>query len=171
MRAVLDTNIIVSGLIAPAGKPAAIIDAWLDGKFILPTCAAHIDGLRATLQEPRLAELVKPHKAGRLVNQVKKLSEGIDPLPRVGRSADPTNDFLLALSEAGKADHLVTGDKRGLLARGRFRRVGRMTSAEDNTTMLHDLIPPTGDPLSRHMSVCAHFCSHYATLHAGGFTL
>jgi predicted nucleic acid-binding protein len=28
MRVVLDTNIIVSALIAPAGKPAAIIDAY-----------------------------------------------------------------------------------------------------------------------------------------------
>ena len=32
------------------------------------------------------------------------------------RSPDPTDDFLLALSEAGKADYLVTGDKSGLLA-------------------------------------------------------
>lgn len=30
MRVVLDTNIIVSALIVAAGKPAAIIDAWLD---------------------------------------------------------------------------------------------------------------------------------------------
>ena len=57
MRVVLDTNIIVSALIAPAGKPAAIIDAWLDGKFTLLTCAAHVDELRATLQKPRVAEL------------------------------------------------------------------------------------------------------------------
>jgi hypothetical protein len=48
-----------------------------------------------------VAELVKPHKAGRLVNQVKKLAEDIDPLPRVKRSSDPTDDFLLALSEGG----------------------------------------------------------------------
>jgi uncharacterized protein len=82
MRVVLDTNIIVSALIAPAGKPATIIDAWLVGKFTLLTCAAHVDELRATLQKPRVAELVKPHKAGRLVNQVKKLGEDIDPLPR-----------------------------------------------------------------------------------------
>lgn len=33
MRVVLDTNILVSALIVSAGKPAAIIDAWLDGKF------------------------------------------------------------------------------------------------------------------------------------------
>ncbi len=93
MRVVLDTNIIVSALIAPAGKPAAIIDAWLDGKFTLLTCAAHVDELRATLQKPRVAELVKPHKAGRLVNQVKKLAEDIAPLPRVKRSPDPTGRF------------------------------------------------------------------------------
>src|SRR6202142_2283309 len=100
MRVVLDTNIIPSALCAQAGKPAAIIDAWLDGKFTLLTCAAHVDELRATLQKPRVAELVKPHKAGRLVNQVKKLAEDMDPLPRVERSPDPTNNFLLALAEA-----------------------------------------------------------------------
>jgi uncharacterized protein len=116
MRVVLDTNIIVSALIASAGKPAAIfIDAWLDGKFTLLTCAAHVDELRSTLQKPRVAELVKPHKAGRLVNQIKELAEDINPLPRVERSPDPTDDFLLALSEGGKADYLVTDDKSGLL--------------------------------------------------------
>jgi hypothetical protein len=31
MRVVLDTNILVSAVIAPAGKPAAIVRAWLEG--------------------------------------------------------------------------------------------------------------------------------------------
>ena len=121
MRVVLDTNIIVSALIAPAGKPAAIIDAWLDGKFTLLTCAAHVDELRSALEKQRVAELVKPHKAGRLVNQVKNLAEDIDPLPRLERSSDPTDDYLLAFSEAGKADYLVTGDKSGVLALDRHK--------------------------------------------------
>jgi putative PIN family toxin of toxin-antitoxin system len=116
MRVVLDTNIIVSALLAPAGKPAAIIRIWLDGEFTLLTCAAQVDELRSTLQKPRVSERIKPHKAGRLVNQIKKLAEDIDPLPRVERSPDPTDDFLLALSEAGRVDYLVTGDKSGLLA-------------------------------------------------------
>jgi uncharacterized protein len=130
MRVVLDTNIIVSALLAPAGNPAAIIRIWLDGKFTLLTCAAHLDELRSTLEKPRVAELVKPHKAGRLVNQVKKLAEDIDPLPRVELSPDPTDDFLLALSEGGKADYLVTGDKSGLLARGRHKAT-RIVSARE----------------------------------------
>jgi predicted nucleic acid-binding protein len=46
MRVVLDTNILVSALIASAGKPAAIVRSWLDGKFTLLTCEAHVDELR-----------------------------------------------------------------------------------------------------------------------------
>ena len=121
MRVVIDINILVSALIVPTGQPAAVIRMWLDGKFTLLTCATHVDELRATLHKPRVAELIKPYKAGRLVNQVKKLAEDVDPLPRVERSSDPTDDFLLSMSEGGKADYLVTGDKSGLLALGRHK--------------------------------------------------
>jgi hypothetical protein len=130
MRVVIDTNIIVSALIAPAGKAAAVINAWLDGQFALLTCAAHLDELRSTLQKPRVAELVKPHKAGRLVNQIKRFAEDVGPLPSVERSPDPTDDFLLAMSEAGNADYLVTGDKGGLLALDRHKAT-RIVSARD----------------------------------------
>ena len=114
MRVVIDINILVSALIVPTGQPAAVIRMWLDGKFTLLTCATHVNELRATLHKPRVAELIKPHKAGRLLNLVRKLAEDVDPLPRVERSSDPDDDYLLALSEAGKADYLVTGDKNGL---------------------------------------------------------
>lgn len=116
MRVVLDTNILVSALMVQMGDPAAIYRAWQEGYFTLLTCAEHLDELRATLRKPAVAERIKPYKAGSLVNEMKKLAETIGPLPRVERSPDPTDDFLLALSEVGKADYLVTGDKSGLLA-------------------------------------------------------
>jgi hypothetical protein len=115
MRVVIDINILVSALIVPTGQPAAVIRMWLDGKFTLLTCATHVNELRATLHKPRVAELIKPYKAGRLLNLVRKLAEDVDPLPRVERSSDPDDDYLLALSEAGNANYLVTGDKGGLL--------------------------------------------------------
>lgn len=130
MRVVLDTNILVSAMIAPAGNPATIVNAWLDGKFMLLTCAQHVDELRATLQKPRVAELIKPHKAGRLVNQIKKLASDVSDLPDVECSADPTDDFLLAMSEAGQADYLVTGDKSGLLGLD-LHKGTRIVSASD----------------------------------------
>ncbi len=40
----------------------------------------------------------------------------MDKLPAVEVSADPDDNYLLALAAAGSADFLVTGDKRHLLA-------------------------------------------------------
>jgi len=115
MRVVLDTNILISALMIQTGYPAAIYRAWQERQFTLLTCAEHLDELRATLRKPAIAERIKPYRAGGLVNEMKKLAESVDTLSRVRRSPDPTDDFLLALSESGNADYLVTGDKSGLL--------------------------------------------------------
>ena len=135
MRVVIDINILVSALIVPTGQPAAVIRMWLDGKFTLLTCATHVNELRATLHKPKVAELIKPHKAGRLLNQVRKLAEDVGPLPRVERSSDPDDDYLLALSEAGNADYLVTGDKGGLLELDTHKVTG-IISARDFAALL-----------------------------------
>jgi|ERR1700691_215325 len=115
MRVVLDTNVLVSALIIQTGNPAAIYRAWQEGRFTLLTCAEHLDEVRATLRKPALADRIKPYKAGALVNEMKKLAEIVEGLQSVCRSPDPSDDFLLALCEAGRADYLVTGDKSGLL--------------------------------------------------------
>ena len=128
MRVVLDTNILVSALLLQQGHPAAIYRAWQEGNFTLLTCAEQLDELRQTLRKPAIAERIKPYKAGRLVNELRELAEDVGVLPRVQRSPDPTDDFLLAMSEAGKADYLVTGDKSGLLTLERHQNT-RIVSA------------------------------------------
>src|ERR1017187_2603454 len=72
----------------------------------------------------------KPYKASRLINELKELAENTGSLPRVELSRDPTDAFLLALSEAGKADYLVTRDKDGLLDLDRHKAT-RIISASD----------------------------------------
>ena len=96
MRVVLDTNILVSALIAPAGYPAAIYNAWESDRFTLLTCAEHIAEVRATLRKPSVAAFIEPYKAGRLINQIKKLAASIVNLPQVRRSA-------------GRVAHRLTG--------------------------------------------------------------
>jgi len=130
MRVVLDTNILVSGLLVQLGHSAAIYRAWQEGHFALLTCAEQLDELKATLHKPAIAARIKPYNAGRLVNALTELTEIIGPLPRVERSPDPADDFLLGLSEAGRADYLVTGDKSGLLVRKRHKGT-RIVSARD----------------------------------------
>jgi len=116
MRVVLDTNILISALITPTGNPAAIYNAWERSDFTLLTCEQQLEELRATLHKAEIAELIRSHRAGRLVNQISELAEIVGRLPRVKRSADPEDDYLLALCEAGRAHFLVTGDKSGLLS-------------------------------------------------------
>ncbi len=135
MRVVLDTNILISALLINLGHPAAIYRAWQEGDFTLLTSAEQLDELRATLRKPAIAARIQPYKAGRLVNEMKGLAEDVGALPRVRRSPDPTDDFLLALSEAGKADYLVTGDKSGLLALGRHKGT-RILPARDFAALL-----------------------------------
>lgn len=130
MRVVLDTNILVSALLIQVGRPAAIYRAWQEGYFSLLTCPAQLDELRATLRKPAIAERIKPYQAGRLVNQLMGLAETVDALPHVQRSPDPTDDFPLALAEAGNADYLVTGDKSGLLCLARHEGT-RIVSARN----------------------------------------
>lgn len=137
MRVVLDTNILISALMIQTGNPAAIYRAWQLGQFTLLTCAEHLDELRATLRKPAIADRIKPYRAGGLVNEMKKLAESVDELPQVRRSADSTDDFLLALSEAGKADYLVTGDKSGLLALQRHKAT-RIVSARIFAELLYE---------------------------------
>lgn len=47
------------------------------------------------MQKPRVADLIGPYKAGRLVNQFKGLAEDVSPLPRLKLSLD-ANDGILA---------------------------------------------------------------------------
>jgi putative PIN family toxin of toxin-antitoxin system len=116
VRVILGANILISGLISPLGKPARLIDAWLDGRFVLVSHALQLDEFRAVSRRERIRPLLQPSEAGRLVNRITALAEMPAPLPFVRRSPDPHDDFLLALCEASAASLLVTGDKADLLA-------------------------------------------------------
>jgi len=105
------------------------------GTVHLADCAEYLDELRTTLRKPAIAERIKPYKAGALFNEIKNLAENVGALPRVRRSPDPTDDFLLALCEAGGANYLVTGDKSGVLALERHKDT-RIVSARAFATLL-----------------------------------
>ncbi len=94
MRVILDTNILLSGLISPSGVPARLIDAWLDRRFILISHPLQLDEFRAVSRREKIRALMRPSEAGRLVNQIAALAEMPDRLPPVERSRDPRDDLL-----------------------------------------------------------------------------
>jgi putative PIN family toxin of toxin-antitoxin system len=129
VRVVLETNILLSGIISPTGTPAALIEAWLDRRFILISHPLQLDELREVSRRARIRSLVRPAEIGRLVNLIRLVAEMPEALPSVERSPDPRDDFLLALCEAGKAGWLVTGDKGDFLALGRHGRAHILDAA------------------------------------------
>ena len=50
-----------------------------------------------------------------MLNEIRTLAELTGPLPSISVCADPADNLLLAMAEAGKAEYLVTGDERHLL--------------------------------------------------------
>jgi len=116
VRVILDTNLLVSALLVAGGVPARILDAWFDGQFTLLTCDDQLDELRRVTRHPRIRPRIEPAVAGSLVNDLRHFADLIETLPRVEVSPDPGDNFLLAMAEAGRADYLVTGDKRGVLS-------------------------------------------------------
>lgn len=132
MRVVLDTNVLLSALLSPHGWPDTIYRAWQKDRFDLVTSAAQIDELRRASRYAKFKDVLQPHHVGTMVNNMRR-SVMLDALPALPESIevnDPNDAFLLAMTLAGEADYLVTGDHRaGLLQRGSHGRTRIVTPA------------------------------------------
>lgn len=110
MRAVIDTNVIVSGLLSELGPPAAILREWADGGFEAVSCAAHVSEVAEVLRRPHLAERVQPDRRGRLIGFMVNRSRFVPDRYAEGLvSADPKDDYLVRMARDWNAA-LVTGD-------------------------------------------------------------
>ena len=103
MRILLDTNIIIAGLISPKGPSAALIRGWLEGRFELVTAREQLDELSRVLTYKHLARLIDPAQACDFVDNVGVLAVLAVGLPNVAVSPDPADNIILAIAVAGEA--------------------------------------------------------------------
>lgn len=112
MRAVVDVNVLVSGVLSAKGPPAQILRAGRDGQFELVISGALLDELQRTFAYPKLRKHIPAEKAAAFINWVKDhgtVAEDPTGQPSVS-SRDPNDDYLLALAIDRRA-YLVTGDR------------------------------------------------------------
>jgi len=112
VRAVLDPNVVISGLLSPAGNAAWLLQACERGEFELIVSAGLLAELERALAYPKLRRRVPEADARDLLAWLRQSgSLAIDPDagPTV-RSADPGDDYLIALAESERAI-LVSGDR------------------------------------------------------------
>ena len=129
MRVVLDTNVLLSALISPHGAPDMSYRAWRAARFEIVTSTTQLDELRRASRCPKFKAILQPHRVGAMVNNLQRALV-LDHLPADVEADDPFDAFLLAMSIAGDADYLVTGDHRaGLLQREHVNRTRIVTPA------------------------------------------
>lgn len=124
MRVVLDVNIIVSALISRDGTPARVLKLWSEGMFELVVSPKLIEELSRALAYPKLRRHVEPEEAMTFVRWLGDsaiLATDPQDVAEV-RSADPDDDYLLALAIDQRA-LLVSGDKHLLALAGESRPI------------------------------------------------
>jgi putative PIN family toxin of toxin-antitoxin system len=110
VRAVVDTNVLVSGLLSAAGPPARIVDAFRRSRFELVVSPAVLDELLDVLLRPYLGVSVR--EAASMVATIRRLGHllGGEYLD-VNAVRDPKDNVVLACALEGDAEYLVSGDR------------------------------------------------------------
>ena len=130
IRAVLDTNVLVSGFAgfhSSDSTPGEILHLWRDAAFVLVVSNIVLNEFERTLR--------KPYYQARFIEQ--QIVEALELLNTEshlallttevhGIATHPEDDLVLAAAISGSADYLVTGDK-GLLAVGVYAGVTIVT--------------------------------------------
>ena len=137
MRIVLDTNVLVSGLISRTGYPGRLLRAVQSGRVTLITSEYQIAELRDVLFRDSLRRFIQPAEATDLIHHMATVAVVIDELPEVGLSPDPKDNAILATGIAGQADLIVSGDKNDVVALGDAEGIPIVTPREGFERLAH----------------------------------
>ena len=112
MRAVVDTNVLVSGLIRPRGPIGQVIRGLRDRRFVSIVSRPILEEIADVLARPRLCEKygLNNEAVETFLRFLVLRSELVLPTVEIERCRDPRDDMFLEAAVTGDADRLVTGD-------------------------------------------------------------
>ena len=131
IRAVLDTNVVVSGLLWH-GTPHALLDRVREGELTFISSPALLAELAEVLARPQFETILARSNTSRerSLAEVRELTEVIEPPPLAEPVCrDPDDDAVLALAVAAHVAVIVSGD-RDLLDLKIFQGIAIVTPAE-----------------------------------------
>ncbi len=114
MKVVLDTNVVVSGIIKEEGPPGQILDLlFQDRKFISITSLDILAEIREVLPRPKIRKYHgwTNEQIDAFVTFLYAQSVVTEGKLAVKIARDPQDDKFLACATEGTADYLVSGDE------------------------------------------------------------
>ena len=111
MRAVVDPNVIICGVLSAKGSPARLLAAWRAGRFELVVSERLLAELGRALIYPKLRRFISEADASALLGWVAAAAVTAAEIEahQTIRSRDPADDYLIALAASNNAA-LVSGD-------------------------------------------------------------
>jgi putative PIN family toxin of toxin-antitoxin system len=111
MRAVLDTNVLISSVIA-SGIPHEIVVRGYDGDFELVVSRETVSEFRQTLRKYPDRFQLDETEIQTEVETLQYFAEFVDPDESIAAvQRDPDDDKFLEAAVAGDADYVVSGDQ------------------------------------------------------------
>lgn len=120
MRAVLDTNVLISGLLW-RGPPYVLIERARAGDWTMVSSHAILDEFARAVRRRMFKTILARIRLDpdRMLRDLHLLTEIVEPPTLAARvSRDPTDDMVLSTAVAGHADLIVSGDDDLLALRG-----------------------------------------------------
>ena len=111
---VLDTNVIVSGIISPLGSPGVILRRYQMGDFALLSSPEQIEEIKDVFNRPKVRKLIPKNLKTELksfLDNLHHIATVIEPPQLKWDFEDAGDYFLLDLVAHARPDYLVTGDK------------------------------------------------------------
>jgi uncharacterized protein len=113
LRAVIDTNLFVSGLFARDALSAQLQDLWINQEFELITSLEILKEVSRVFAYPRIKERFKPKEENirrffRLIFRKAIISKDIYHTDKI--VDDPTDNKFLACALEKKADYIISRD-------------------------------------------------------------
>ena len=112
-RVVIDTNVLISGIIQKSGFPFKVIKLWEDEKFVLITSAATIEEAGRVLNYPKIRKKYKltDDDIKSSITNLLRYSIVVEDPPQINAvKEDHEDNKILAAAVAGKADYIISGD-------------------------------------------------------------
>ncbi len=110
MKIVLDTNVIVSGLLNPEGSPGRVVDLFLAGEVRLLVDDRTLAEYRAVLARPKFG--FDPADVSDFLDLVEAEAIRVSAAPLSLALRDSADRPFLEVAVASNADFLVTGNAR-----------------------------------------------------------